>query len=107
RARQMQETSEPPTLQEFIEAVREGFAFLRNFGFAEVSPPPHRAEERFQVWFTADQRSLIIRGEGYGTMASVMLEYEDRLELPEIDLVPANERPIRKRSSKKKQSGQL
>ena len=103
----MQETIEPPTLREFIAAVREAFAFLRSFGFDEVTPPPHRAEERFQVWFRADQRSLIIRGEGYGTMASVMLEYEDRLELPESDLVPANERPIRKRASKKKESGQL
>ena len=103
----MQEPIEPPTLREFIEAVREAFAFLRNFGFDEVPPPPHRAEERFQVWFSADQRSLIVRGEGYGTMASVMLEYEDRLELPESDLVPANERPVRKRSSKQKQSGQL
>ena len=40
-------------------------------------------------------------------MASVMLEYEDRLELAESDLVPANEPPIPKRASKKKQSGQL
>ena len=103
----MQKTIEPPTPREFIEAVREAFAFLRNFGFDEVSPPPHRAEERFQVWFRADQRSVIIRGEGYGTMASVMLEHENGLELPEIDLVPADERPIRKRTSMKKQSGQL
>jgi hypothetical protein len=107
RVGQMQETIEPPTLREFIEAVREAFAFLRNFGFDEVPPPPHRAAERFQVWFSADHRSVIIKGEGYGTMASVMLEYEDRLELPESDLVPANERPLRKRSSKKKQAGQL
>src|SRR4030095_14623118 len=46
---------EPPTQQEFTETVREAFAFLRQFGFEEVSPHPHRAKNPFQVWFRADQ----------------------------------------------------
>ena len=63
---------EPPTQQEFTETVREAFAFLRQFGFEEVSPHPHRAKDAFQVWFRADQRLVIVQGEGWGTMASVM-----------------------------------
>lgn len=96
-----------PTLPEFIETTREAFAFLRHFGFDEVTPPSHRAEERFQVWFRADQRFIIIKGEGYGTMASVMLEHESGLELSEIYLVPAEDRPVRRHTRRKSHSGQL
>ena len=98
---------EPPTQQEFTETVREAFAFLRQFGFEEVSPHPHRAKEPFQVWFRADQRLVIVQGEGWGTMASVMLEHEHGLELAEIDLVPAEDRPGRKRKPREMQPGQL
>lgn len=100
-------TPEPPTLREFVETVREAFAFLRHFGFDEVNPPPHRAEEHFQVWFRADQRFVIIKGEGYGTMASVTLEHENGSELPEIELVPAEDRPVRRPTGRKMPSGQL
>ena len=98
---------ETPTLQQFIETVREAFAFLQQFGFREVSPPPHRTGDSFQVWFRADQRIVLIKGEGYGTMASVTLEHDDGLELPEIDLVPLEDRPRRKGKSREMPSGQL
>jgi len=98
---------EPPTQQEFTETVREAFAFLRQFGFEEVSPHPHRAKDPFQVWFRADQRLVIVQGEGWGTMARVMLEHEHGLELAEIDLVPAEDRPGRKRKRREMQPGQL
>ena len=98
---------EPPTQQEFTETVRAAFAFLRQFGFEEVSPHPHRAKNPFQVWFRADQRLVIVQGEGWGTMASVMLEHENGLELAEIDLVPAEDRPGRKRKRREMQPGQL
>lgn len=98
---------EPPTQQEFTETVREAFAFLRQFGFEEVSPHPHRAKDPFQVWFRADQRLVIVQGEGWGTMASVMLEHENGLELAEIDLVPDEERPARKRKRRDMPPGQL
>src|SRR5215510_5420750 len=98
---------EPPTQQEFTETVREAFAFLRQFGFEEVRPPPHRAKERFQVWFRADQRLVIVQGEGWGTVASVMLEHENGLQLAEIDLVPAPDRPGRKTKRREMQPGQL
>ena len=94
---------EPPTLPQFMQTVRAAFAFLQPFGFREISPPPHRAKERFQVWFRANDRFVIIKGEGYGTMAAVMLE-QDGLELGEIDLVPAEERP---QAMPKRQPGQL
>ena len=98
---------QPPTQQEFTETVREAFAFLRQFGFEEVSPHPHRAKDPFQVWFRADQRLVIVQGEGWGTMARVMLEHENGLELAEIDLVPAEDRPGRKRKRREMQPGQL
>jgi hypothetical protein len=97
---------EPPTLQEFTETVREAFAFLRQFGFDEASPPPHRAAP-FQVWFRADQRLVIVQGEGWGTMASVMLEHESGVELAEIDLVPVEDRPRRKKTRSDTPAGQL
>ena len=97
---------EPPTQQEFTETVREAFAFLRQFGFEEVSPHPHRAKEAFQVWFRADQRLVIVQGEGWGTMASVMLEHEHGLELAEIDLVPTEDRPERARKRREMPPGQ-
>ena len=101
------EMMEPPTQQEFTETVRAAFAFLRQFGFEEVSPHPHRAKDPFQVWFRADQRLVIVQGEGWGTMASVMLEHENGLELAEIHLVPAEDRPGRKRKRREMQPGQL
>lgn len=94
---------EPPTLPRFLQTVRTAFAFLQQFGFHEITPPPHRGKERFQVWFRANDRFVIINGEGYGTMASVMLEH-DGLELGEIDLVPAEERP---QAMRKERPGQL
>ena len=103
----MRDAIKPPTQQEFTETVREAFAFLRQFGFEEVSPHPHRAKDPFQVWFRADQRFVIVKGEGYGTMASVMLEHENGLELPAIDLVPPEDRPGTKGKRRKVQPGQL
>jgi len=98
---------EPPTQQEFTETVREEFTFLRQFGFQEVRPHPDRAKNRFQVWFRAGDRLVIVHGEGWGTVASVMLEHDSGLELAEIDLVPAADRPGRKHERREMQPGQL
>ena len=97
----------PPTPQQFLNSVRDAFAFLRQFGFAEVSPPPHRATDPFAVWFKAEQRFVIVKGEGWGTMASVTLEHEDGLELADIDLVPAENRPSPARKRGGTESAQL
>jgi hypothetical protein len=103
----MKEPNNAPTLQEFVQTVREAFAFLRRFGFCEVRPPSDRRTEHFQVWFRAGQRYVIVSGEGYGTIASVMLEHESGLELPEIDLVPPVHRPATKGNPGKGRPGQL
>ena len=96
-----------PTLREFVETVRDAFAFLRPFGFSEVYPPSHRGDESFQVWFRADQRFVIVKGEGHGTTATVMLEHEDGLELPEIYMVPPEHRPQTRAERRKLPPGQL
>ena len=85
--------STPPSLSEFTAAVRQTFSFLGRFGFQEVAAPAHRAGDPFQIWFGAEDRFVVIAGEGYGTMASVTLEHDGR-ELSEIYLVPVDERPI-------------
>jgi hypothetical protein len=82
-----------PTLADFQTTARHAFAFLARFGFAETSTPPHRAHNPFQVWFRADRRFVIVRGEGYGTMARVHLETADGLELEEIYLAPSEAIP--------------
>jgi hypothetical protein len=100
------EIMEPPALRGFTETVRGAFAFLRQFGFEEVSPPTHRAQNPFQIWFKADQRFVVVTGEGWGTMAAVMLEHENGLQLAEIDLVPHEDRPGHG-SDRQGQTGQL
>lgn len=85
-----------PTLDEFLSFCREKLSFLEDFGFEEVEPPPHRRNNRFQLWFKADKRSVIVTGEGWGTQASIHLEHDDGFELAEIFLVPEDKRPVRK-----------
>ena len=80
-------------MSEFLATVREAFTFLGRFGFEEVETPPQRGGGHpFQLWFRAGNRFVVVAGEGHGTMASVTLE-SNGLELSEIDLVPAAERP--------------
>jgi len=86
--------STQPTLSDFTTTVRDAFSFLGRFGFQEVTAPPHRAGDPFQIWFRAKDRFVVVAGEGYGTMASVTLEHDGR-ELSEIYLVPPDVRPQR------------
>ena len=89
----MPDHPKPPTHQEFLETTREAFAFLQRFGFTEGPPPAHRASNSFQVWFRTGERSVVVRGEGYGTSASVTLEHDEGIELASIYLVPPEHRP--------------
>jgi hypothetical protein len=95
----------PPSISDFTANVREAFAFLGRFGFREVAAPAHRTGNPFQIWFASGDRFVVVAGEGYGTMASVTLEHDGR-ELPEIDLVPMDERPVAARQ-RKSSPGQL
>ena len=95
---------EVPTLTEFLQTCRAEFRFLTDdFGFREV--PGSVPEERFCIRFANEQRSLEIRGEGYGTTAACHLRCGDRGPLSLIDLVPEPSRP--RRSRKRDQMGQL
>lgn len=97
--------SNPPSLSDFTIAVRETFSFLGRFGFQEIAVPAHRAGNPFQIWFGARDRFVVVAGEGYGTMASVTLEYDGE-ELSEIYLAPEGEQPERG-TPRKQHPGQL
>jgi hypothetical protein len=43
-----------------------GFSFLERFGFREVAAPAHRAADPFQLWFGAEDRFVVVAGEGMG-----------------------------------------
>ena len=95
-----------PTLPEFQAACREAFAYLDRFGFVEITPPSHRYTDPFQVWFRAEDRFVIVRGEGYGTSAGLSLEHASGVQLDPIWLVPAALRPNR-REKDSQSRGQL
>jgi hypothetical protein len=90
-----------PTLDEFLRTCRQELEYLKVYGFTEVTTPSHRAGNDFEIWFKADDRYVIVQGEGWGEIADVMLEHESGLELAEIYLVPKNKRPKYKKKKKK------
>lgn len=81
-----------PALEEFLSHCRESLKYLADFGFKETPPPSHRNDDPFQIWFKADNRNVIVVGEGWGTSASIYLEHDDGFELAEIYLVPQDKR---------------
>src|SRR3989338_5015249 len=89
----MKESSkEAATLDEFLATCREALGYLSGFGFTEIRPPSHRSSNQYQVWFKAEDRVVIVAGEGWGQLASLTLEHARGLELPEIFLVPKERR---------------
>lgn len=95
-----------PTLDEFLATCREALGYLSGFGFREISPPPHRNSNPYQVWFMADDRIVVVVGEGWGQFASIILEHTRGLELDEIFLVP-KERRLKPTRNKKGENTQL
>lgn len=95
-----------PTLYEFLNTCRDELAYLKDYGFNEVSPPNHRSANKFEIWFRADDRYIIVQGEGWGEIAYIMLEHASGLELGEIFLVPKDKRP-KKKKRKKRGNSQL
>ena len=91
-----------PTLDQFRDTSREALSFLTAYGFREVRPPRHRADDPFQVWFAADERTVLIRGEGWGTMASITLEHASGVQLAVVYLVPRDARPKRSKGREKR-----
>ena len=88
-------TTEPevPSLHEFLETCRGALNYLGEYGFKESPIPGYRAGNEYQIWFVADERAIIVRGEGWGTSASIALEHRSGVHLSEIYLVPQGERP--------------
>jgi hypothetical protein len=85
--------SPTPTLDEFQDTVRSELAYLSDFGFEEVQPPSHRGKNKFEIWFQCDDRFIIVRGEGWGTIAYITLEHASGLELYANQWVPEDESP--------------
>jgi hypothetical protein len=90
-----------PTLDEFLTICRQELSYLKEYGFTEVAPLPHRAGNKFELWFRADDRYIIVQGEGWGKIAYIMLEHASGLELAEIFLTPREKRPKKKKRKKK------
>ena len=93
-----------PTHGDFVESCRSEFRFLLDeFGFREAacSVP----QERFCVRFTKNDRSLEVRGEGWGTTAACDVFCGAKGPLSLIYLVPDAARP--KRSRRRDRMGQL
>jgi hypothetical protein len=103
------EALNPPSLDQFMDACRESLAYLDQYGFEERPIPYHRAGNRFQLWYCAGDRLVIVFGEGYGTTACIQLEHSSGVQLSEIYLVPAAKRPppYRIRKARRKDPSQL
>ena len=86
-------STQPPALQDFLETSRRVLAYVGEYGFKESPIPSHRAGNEYQLWFVADERAIIVSGEGWGTSASIVLEHRSGIQLSEIELVPVAERP--------------
>jgi len=82
-----------PSLQDFLETSRRLLAFVGRYGFKESTIPRNRAGNAYQLWFVADQRAIIVSGEGWGRNASIALEHSLGAHLSEIELVPVAARP--------------
>ncbi|MEO7862488.1 MAG: hypothetical protein ABIU05_19050 [Nitrospirales bacterium] len=98
---------QPPSVDEFLQVSRVALGYLRSYGFDEVPSPRHRASNRFQIWFRAGDRFVIVTGDGYGASASLTLEHSSDVAASQIDLIPQNERPEPYRRRRTRPSTQL
>lgn len=90
----MNHISAPPALDEFLATCREALEYLKDYGFSEVTPPSDRCGNPYEIWFKAGDRLVIVKGEGWGEIASITLEHTKGMELSEIFLVPKEKRPV-------------
>ncbi len=90
-----------PTLTEFNECCKQEFQFLVDMYSFEVKP----SEDEFKFVYEGKEIDLVIRGEMYGTAASVHLRDKGGIEVPEIIFVPTEDRPSNKK--RYQQKGQL
>ena len=88
------------TLDEFLSYCRQSLKYLEEFGFKEVTPPPHRRNNPFELWLKADKRTVIVEGSGWGKFASIELEHDDGFELAVVYLLPEDHLPKRQKKRK-------
>ena len=91
----MEQDSKTPTLEQFKDACRHEFSFLRELGYAELQDSD--AADRFNVVFSNGELTLSIRGENWGEHAGVSLFHLDGREAPVWWFVPLSERNNRPR----------
>ena len=91
----MEQDSKTPTLEQFKDACRHEFSFLRELGYSELQDSEPRV--RFKVVFSNGELTLSIRGENWGQHAGVGLFHFDGREAPVWWFVPVSERNKRPR----------
>src|SRR5262245_62161280 len=85
--------SPTPTLEQFKDACRSEFSFLRDLGYSEVEGSD--TEGHFKVVFSNGTPTFTIRGENWGQHAGVTLFHVDGREAPVWWFVPLPERSTR------------
>jgi hypothetical protein len=97
-------TDDVPTLAEFLQSCRDEFRFaVEEFGFAEA--PCSNPKESFCFRLEKNDRSMEIRGEGWGTTAACHLSCGTRGPLALVYMIPDAARP--KRSRTRDRMGQI
>ena len=86
----MEQDSTKPTLEQFKDACRHEFFFLRELGYSELQDSD--PADRFNVRFSNGELTLSIRGENWGEHAGVRLFHLDGREAPIWWFVPLSER---------------
>jgi hypothetical protein len=89
----MEQDSKKPTLEQFKDACRHEFSFLRELGYSERQDSD--PADRFNVAFSNGELTLSIRGENWGEHAGVRLFHSDGREAPVGWFVPLSERSKR------------
>jgi hypothetical protein len=91
----MEQDSKTPTLEQFKDACRHEFSFLRELGYSELQDSD--GADRFNVVFSNGELTLSVRGENWGEHAGVSLFHSDGREAPVCWFVPLSERNNRPR----------
>ena len=85
----MEQDSTKPTLEQFKDACRQEFSFLRELGYSELQDSD--PADRFNVVLSNGELTLSIRGENWGKHAGVRLFHLDGREAPVGWFVPLSE----------------
>ncbi|OGX11302.1 MAG: hypothetical protein A2351_03675 [Omnitrophica bacterium RIFOXYB12_FULL_50_7] len=92
---------EADSLRHFKENSRKCFRFLIDeFQFLE-NPSPKDSHNQYEVIYFRNDLMVGIRGEGYGSIASVYFRYQGKREVPLQFLFPGWEPLLRKKKIKK------